>query len=104
MSHCVRGECQGDSECPDSRACINYSCVDPCIGQCGVNAICEAQRHIAVCKCPKGYEGSAASSCVRQSRAYYPFSRYYKKKWKFKWIETCQHPERNLLNHFQHKH
>lgn len=81
LSHCVRGECQSDSECPDSRACINYSCVDPCIGQCGANAICEAQRHIAVCKCPRGYDGNAASSCVRQSRAYYPFSRYYKKKW-----------------------
>lgn len=81
LSHCVRGECQSDSECPDSRACINYSCIDPCIGQCGANAICEAQRHIAVCKCPRGYDGNAASSCVRQSRAYYPFSRYYKKKW-----------------------
>lgn len=80
LSHCVRGECQSDSECPDSRACINYSCIDPCIGQCGANAICEAQRHIAVCKCPRGYDGNAASSCVRQSRAYYPFSRYYKKK------------------------
>lgn len=81
LSHCVRGECQSDSECSDSRACINYSCVDPCLGQCGANAICEAQRHIAVCKCPRGYDGNAASSCVRQSRAYYPYSRYYKKKW-----------------------
>lgn len=78
LSHCVRGECQSDGECSDNRACINYSCVDPCIGQCGSNAICEARRHLAVCKCPQGFAGDALVSC-RQSRSY-PVARYYKKK------------------------
>ncbi|XP_031625930.1 neurogenic locus notch homolog protein 1 isoform X2 [Contarinia nasturtii] len=78
LTHCVRGECQSDVECSDSRACINYSCVDPCLGQCGSNAICEAKRHLAVCKCPQGFTGDALVSC-RQSRSY-PVARYYKKK------------------------
>lgn len=78
LSHCVRGECQSDGECSDNRACINYACVDPCIGQCGSNAICEARRHLAVCRCPQGFSGDALVSC-RQSRSY-PVARYYKKK------------------------
>ncbi|XP_055307559.1 protein jagged-1-like isoform X2 [Sitodiplosis mosellana] len=78
LTHCARGECQSDVECSDSRACINYSCVDPCIGQCGSNAICEAKRHLAVCKCPQGTSGDALVSC-RQSRSY-PVARYYKRE------------------------
>lgn len=104
LSHCNRGECQSDGECSESRACINYSCVDPCIGQvsiwsksshkfnllqkllnwfllcfqCGSNAICEARRHLAVCRCPQGYSGDALVSC-RQSRSY-PVAKYNKKK------------------------
>lgn len=33
LSRCNRGECQSDNECSENRACINYACVDPCIGQ-----------------------------------------------------------------------
>lgn len=33
LLQCNRGECQSDNECSENRACINYSCVDPCIGQ-----------------------------------------------------------------------
>lgn len=78
LTHCVRGECQSDNECSDNRACINYSCVDPCLGQCGVGAICEPKRHLAVCKCPAGTNGDALVSC-RQARNY-PVARYQKKK------------------------
>lgn len=85
LTHCSRGECQSDVECSDSRACINYSCVDPCIGQCGSNAICEAKRHLAVCKCPQGFSGDALVSC-RQSRSY-PVARYYKRS-----LNDTEHP------------
>lgn len=68
LSSCTRGECQDDNECPDHRACINYMCVDPCIGKrgvlfllyanfnqiilgkCGSNANCVPKNHLAVCK------------------------------------------------------
>lgn len=77
LSHCVRGECQSDNECGDNKSCINYSCVDPCVGQCGAGAICEAKRHLAVCKCPQNTNGDALVYC-RQSRTY-PVARYYRK-------------------------
>lgn len=79
LSNCVRGECQSDAECSDHRACVAYQCVDPCVGQCGTGAQCNAKRHLAVCTCPAGTVGDALISC-RQSRAY-PVARYnYKRK------------------------
>lgn len=78
LSYCARGECQSDGECSDNRACINYSCVDPCVGQCGSGAVCEARRHLAICRCPNEHVGDALVSC-RQSRSH-PVARYNKKK------------------------
>ncbi|XP_037052037.1 neurogenic locus notch homolog protein 1-like isoform X1 [Bradysia coprophila] len=77
LSYCARGECQTDSECSDNRSCLNYQCVNPCVGQCGAGATCEARRHLAVCKCPHGTDGDALVSC-RQSRKY-PVARYHRK-------------------------
>jgi hypothetical protein len=74
LTNCVRGECQSNEECPDSRACINYSCVDACTGKCASNANCQAKRHLAVCTCPDGYAGDATINC-RQSRTF-PVARY----------------------------
>ncbi|XP_035776327.1 neurogenic locus notch homolog protein 3-like isoform X2 [Anopheles albimanus] len=78
LSACVRGECQSDSECADHKACISYQCVDPCAGQCGVGAQCQAKRHLAVCTCPAGTQGDALVSC-RTARNY-PVARYNKKR------------------------
>lgn len=48
--------CKSDSECPLTQACINRECVDPCpLERCGINAICSAKNHRAVCSCPPGY-------------------------------------------------
>jgi hypothetical protein len=48
--------CKSDSECPLTQACINRECVDPCpLERCGVNAICSANNHRAVCSCPPSY-------------------------------------------------
>ncbi|KAL7305336.1 neurogenic locus notch homolog protein 1 [Trichogramma pretiosum] len=61
---CQRGECIQDSECPDNRACINFSCQNPCTGrECGLNASCSPRRHIAVCTCDDGYRGDALFAC-----------------------------------------
>ncbi|KAL5286151.1 hypothetical protein ACFFRR_007676 [Megaselia abdita] len=75
LSHCVRGECQSNEECSDNKACINYQCVNPCIGKCASNAICEPKAHLAVCKCPEGTTGDALVSC-RQTRTF-PVARYH---------------------------
>ncbi|XP_060520378.1 neurogenic locus notch homolog protein 1 isoform X2 [Cylas formicarius] len=60
---CQRGECTEDSHCPPSQACIEYRCQNPCVGQCGTNAECNARNHVAVCTCPSGYQGDALYQC-----------------------------------------
>ncbi|XP_014091876.1 adhesive plaque matrix protein 2 [Bactrocera oleae] len=74
LTHCSRGECLSNNECPDNKACINYQCVNPCIGKCASGATCEPKAHLAVCKCPPGYSGDALVSC-RQTRAF-PVAKY----------------------------
>lgn len=71
----LKGECLSNNECPDNKACINYQCVNPCIGKCGSGAECEPKSHLAVCKCPHGYTGDALVSC-RQTRTH-PVAKYY---------------------------
>jgi len=53
--------CRSDSDCPSHLACFQRKCVSPC--NCGTNAICEAENHRAVCKCPLGFYGNAAVKC-----------------------------------------
>jgi hypothetical protein len=56
MSEIFSAGCKSDSECPLTQACINRECVDPCpLERCGVNALCSAKNHRAVCSCPAGY-------------------------------------------------
>ncbi len=39
-----------------TQTCLNRECVDPCpLERCGVNALCSAKNHRAVCSCPPGY-------------------------------------------------
>jgi len=48
--------CKSDSECRLTQTCLNDECVDPCpLERCGVNALCLAKNHRAVCSCPPGY-------------------------------------------------
>ncbi|XP_039291961.1 keratin-associated protein 5-1, partial [Nilaparvata lugens] len=80
LSGCQRGECQSDSECRSDQNCINYECKPVCVSQCGVDAICNARNHVAVCTCPPGYSGNALNRCYRDtssSRSAYSRSRYY---------------------------
>ncbi|XP_047739044.1 uncharacterized protein LOC108675679 isoform X2 [Hyalella azteca] len=53
--------CRDNSACPADEACINGQCRDPCT--CGVNAKCEVHNHIAMCKCPPGYQGDPLVFC-----------------------------------------
>lgn len=60
---CQRAECTEDAHCADHQGCVDYKCQNPCIGQCGSNANCNARRHVAVCTCPAGYNGDALVNC-----------------------------------------
>lgn len=59
-----RPECVIDSECPSNKACQNERCVEPCIGKCGVNALCSVVNHKPVCSCISGYEGDPYTQCT----------------------------------------
>jgi len=55
-----------DSDCSDSDKCIRSHCVQACqVDMCGVNAICNAQGHRAICSCPSRYEGNPHIECTK---------------------------------------
>lgn len=58
-----RPECTINSECASNLACINEKCRDPCLGSCGLSAICSVLTHIPICTCPDGYEGDPFNHC-----------------------------------------
>lgn len=68
-----RPECVTSSECALNRACSNQKCIDPCKGNCGVNAICQVINHNPICSCPSGFGGNPFSRCVLEGN-YYKFN------------------------------
>lgn len=63
-----RPECTINPDCPMTRACINYKCVDPCQGSCGINAQCSVVAHNPVCRCPDGLTGDPFSRCFEKGK------------------------------------
>ncbi|KAK2714566.1 hypothetical protein QYM36_008951, partial [Artemia franciscana] len=64
MDEC-RPECVTNSDCPQTNACRNQKCVDPCsIATCGRNSVCQVVRHNPVCTCPPGFVGDPFTQCV----------------------------------------
>lgn len=57
-------ECLLNSDCDDSKACINRKCSDPCKGACGVNTQCRVEKHTAVCQCLPNHMGDALIQCT----------------------------------------
>lgn len=71
-----RPECVNSADCPLNLACVNYKCIDPCIGVCGINSECRVHMHSAVCLCRTGYTGDPFSACspIPYSKIFYfPF-------------------------------
>jgi len=58
-----RPECRVNNDCPANRACIKQKCTDPCIGLCGLNALCQVILHQARCTCPELYTGDPFTVC-----------------------------------------
>uniref|UniRef100_A0A182XBR0 EGF-like domain-containing protein n=1 Tax=Anopheles quadriannulatus TaxID=34691 RepID=A0A182XBR0_ANOQN len=61
--HECRPECMLSSDCPNTRACLNNKCVDPCPGMCGLNAECFVMNHSPSCSCLPGYTGNPSQAC-----------------------------------------
>ena len=62
--HC-RPECVLSSDCPPHLACVVNKCQDPCVGRCGVGALCQVIRHVPICTCPTSHEGDPFTQCTR---------------------------------------
>lgn len=58
-----RPECTVNSECAQTKACVNQKCRDPCPGSCGYNAECRTINHTPVCYCLPGFSGDPFSGC-----------------------------------------
>lgn len=58
-----RPDCRVNSDCPNNRACIKQKCTDPCVGLCGINALCQVTLHQARCTCPESYTGDPFTIC-----------------------------------------
>lgn len=56
-------ECVLNTECSNDKACINMKCQNPCLGSCGLSAVCDVVNHVPMCSCPDGYEGDPFVSC-----------------------------------------
>ena len=61
-----RPQCVINTDCPVEKACINTKCQDPCIGVCGVNALCRVVNHAPTCYCGHGMTGNAQIQCTTQ--------------------------------------
>lgn len=58
-----RPECTVNSDCPNTKACVNERCIDPCSGSCGLNSVCNVINHVPNCDCKFGFEGDAFVRC-----------------------------------------
>lgn len=60
------GECFTDSDCPNTAACRNSRCMNPCQdnGICGINSLCTVNAHSAICKCPPNSRGNPKRECI----------------------------------------
>lgn len=61
-----RPECVQSSECPLTQACNNQKCIDPCLGACGIGAICHVINHNPVCSCQERFTGDPFTRCQPQ--------------------------------------
>lgn len=59
-----RPECVLSSECPQNQACINQKCTNPCLGSCGINALCQTVNHNPICSCPTQFTGDPFVRCT----------------------------------------
>lgn len=59
-------ECSRNEDCPIDEACQSEKCINPCLldNSCGKGALCHGENHIAICRCPLGYNGNPRQGCI----------------------------------------
>lgn len=61
----IQPQCTIDADCLDTDKCNRGECVSACrIDVCGINALCNAAQHQAVCTCAIGYNGNPHVECT----------------------------------------
>lgn len=45
-------------------ACINQKCSNPCVGSCGISALCQVVSHNPICSCPERMTGNPFIRCI----------------------------------------
>lgn len=65
-----RPECVVNSDCPRDKACKQSRCFDPCVGNCGQNALCRVVNHSPICTCLSGYIGDPFERCKLERKIY----------------------------------
>lgn len=58
-----RPECITSSECALNQACSNQKCINPCLGSCGLNSVCQVVNHHPICSCKPKYTGDPFVRC-----------------------------------------
>lgn len=61
-------ECERSNDCAPQLACVNFKCIDPCPGTCGLLAQCSVTNHIPTCTCLEGFTGDPFSQCTEIRR------------------------------------
>lgn len=64
---CIKVGCRADSECPNSKACINSKCENPCAeaNPCDNSGECKVYNHIVECACPPGTVSDGKTGCLK---------------------------------------
>lgn len=64
----TKPECQSDSDCASTVACINAKCRNPCAERnpCALNADCRVTQHRPLCYCPTGWGGDPQTQCYKR--------------------------------------
>ena len=67
-----RPECVINSDCASDKACLRSKCQNPCLGTCGLNAVCHVVNHLPMCTCQTSYTGDPFRYCApgRESKLY----------------------------------
>lgn len=63
-----RPECVTSAECALDRSCSGQRCIDPCKGNCGINAHCQVINHNPICSCPAALTGDPFNKCIQKGR------------------------------------
>lgn len=69
-----RPECILSSDCPLNQACSNQKCRDPCLGSCGINALCHVVNHNPICSCMEDLTGDPFTLCTPIRKYWNPTS------------------------------